>query len=109
MAWPADDAPREAAAARLGAERRRVFVVATLVSLLAPIVPYLTGAWETGWYALAALPLPLWLRVVVFLVAFHLLMAAVVVPVGCYGGYVLPRRFGLSRQSLRDWVVDWLK
>jgi STE24 endopeptidase len=100
---------REVAAARLGAQRRRIFVVATIASLLAPVVPYVTGVWESMWYALAASPLPLVLRVVLFLIAFHLLMAVVVIPIGYYSGYVLPRAFGLSRQSVRDWGLDWLK
>jgi STE24 endopeptidase len=100
---------REAAAARLGAQRRRVFVIATIASLLAPLVPYLTGVWESIWYALAATPLPLVARVVLFLIAFHLLIALVVVPIGYYSGYVLPRAFGLSRQTVREWGVDWLK
>ena len=100
---------REAAAARLGAQRRRVFVVATLASLLAPVVPYLTGVWESIWYAMAATPLPFVARSVLFLIIFHLLIAFVVIPIGYYSGYVLPRAFGLSRQSVRDWALDWLK
>jgi len=30
-------------------------------------------------------------------------------PLSYYGGFVLPHRFGLSTQSLRDWVLDVLK
>jgi STE24 endopeptidase len=100
---------REAAAARLGAQRRRVFAVATVASLLAPVAPYLTGTWESIWYALAATPLPLAARTGLFLIVFHLLIAVVVLPIGYYSGYVLPRAFGLSRQSVRDWSLDWLK
>ena len=100
---------REAAAARLGAERRRLFVASALLSLAAPLLPYLTGAWETAWFALAAAPLPLAARVAVFLVGVHLALAAVMLPLGYFGGYVLPRAYGLSRQSLRAWATDWLK
>jgi STE24 endopeptidase len=100
---------REAAAARLGAERRRLFVVSALLSLAAPLLPYLTGAWETIWFALAAAPLPLAARAAVFLVGVHLALAAVMLPLGYFGGYVLPRAYGLSRQSLRAWATDWLK
>jgi len=100
---------RDAAAARLGAERRRLFVASALLSLAAPLLPYLTGAWETAWFALAAAPLPLAARVAVFLVGVHLALAAVMLPLGYFGGYVLPRAYGLSRQSLRAWATDWLK
>jgi STE24 endopeptidase len=106
-----DDCPhqRESAAANLGTERRRLFVVGTLVSLAAPLLPYLTGAWETAWFALAAVPLPLPIRALMFLLGFHLALAVVMAPLGYYGGYVLPQAFGLGRQSRRAWAVDWLK
>jgi STE24 endopeptidase len=100
---------RETAAARLGAERRRLFVVGTIVSLAAPLLPYLTGAWETMWFALAALPLPLAARAVLFLLGFHVAIAAVALPLAYYGGYVLPRAFELGRQSRAAWAIDWLK
>jgi len=99
----------DAAAAQLGAERRRLFLVGTLISLAAPLLPYLTGAWETAWFALAALPLPLPIRAVSFLLGLHLVLAVIMAPLGFYGGYVLPRAFGLGRQSRRAWAVDWLK
>jgi STE24 endopeptidase len=100
---------RELAAARLGRERRRLFLAGTLVSLAAPLLPYLTGAWETAWFALAATPLALPLRALIFLIGFHLALAAVMLPLGYYGGYVLPRAYGLGRQSRRAWALDWLK
>jgi STE24 endopeptidase len=100
---------RDTAAARIGTERRRLFVASALLSLAAPLLPYLTGAWETAWFALAAAPLPLAARVAVFLVGVHLALAAVMLPLGYYGGFVLPRAYGLSRQSARAWAIDWLK
>jgi STE24 endopeptidase len=105
-----DDCPqRESDAAALGGERRRLFLVGTVVSLAAPLLPYLTGAWETAWFALAAVPLPLPIRALVFLLGFHLMLALIMAPLGYYGGYVLPRAFGLGRQSPRAWALDWLK
>lgn len=99
----------EAAAARLGAERRRLFVLGVVVSLVAPLLPYLTGAWETGWFALGASPLPFAVRAVIFLLAFHAILAILALPLAYYGGYVLPRNFGLGRQSPSAWAIDWLK
>ncbi|TME38897.1 MAG: hypothetical protein E6I75_06325 [Chloroflexi bacterium] len=103
------DRQRELVAARLGAERRRLFIVGALLSLAAPLLPYLTGAWETAWFALAAAPLPLAARAVTFLVGFHVALAVVLLPLGYYGGFVLPRAYGLSRQSFRAWGIDWFK
>jgi STE24 endopeptidase len=77
--------------------------------LLAPLVPYLTGAWETTWFGLAAWPLPLPLRAVLFLLGFHLALAVIGLPLAYYGSYVLAHAFGLGRQSPRDWGIDWLK
>jgi STE24 endopeptidase len=100
---------REVAAARLGAERRRLFFVGSLVSLAAPLLPYLSGAWETTWFALAASPLPLAVRTVVFLLGFHVVIAAIALPLAFYAGFVLPRAFDLGRQSRSAWAIDWLK
>lgn len=100
---------REAAAARLGAERRRLFLLGALLSLAAPVLPYLTGAWEHLWFGLAAWPLPWPARALVFLFGVHLALSLVLLPLAYYGGYLLPRAFGLGRQSARGWTIDWLK
>jgi Zn-dependent protease with chaperone function len=100
---------REVAAARLGAARRRLFFIGSCVSLAAPLLPYLSGAWETAWFALAALPLPLAVRTMVFLLGFHVVIAAIALPLAYYAGYVLPHSFELGRQSRAAWAVDWLK
>ncbi len=106
---PVDCPERQRAAARLGAERRRLFLVGTALSLAAPLVPYLTGAWETLWFALAATFWPLPLRALVFLIGLHLALAVVMLPLGYFGGYTVPHAYGLSRQSRREWAIDWLK
>jgi STE24 endopeptidase len=100
---------RQAAAARLGAERRRLFLISTPLGIALPLLPYLSGTWETLWYDLAATWWPLALRTGLFLLAFYLAYAVVLLPVSFYGGFVLPRAFGLGRQSWRAWAVDWLK
>lgn len=109
MAVDVQFAQRASAAARLGAERRRLYLVGVVIGLAAPLVPYLTGAWETAWFALAARPLPLPVRALMFLLGVHLVLALVVLPLGYYGGYVLPRAFDLGRQSRWAWAWDWLK
>lgn len=100
---------RQVAAARLGAERRRLFLVGMILSLAAPLLPYLTGTWETVWYALAATFWPIALRASLFLFGFHLTLSLIMLPLGYYSSYVLPHAFGLSRQTPGAWVLDWLK
>lgn len=100
--------PRVAAAARLGAERRRVFLLASLAAIVTPSLGYLAGTWEAAWYLLASTWWPLPLRAALFLLALHLVLAFVAVPFAFYGGFILPRAFGLSRQRFRGWVRDWL-
>src|SRR5438093_8895191 len=99
----------DAAAARLGAERRRLFIANALLPLFALLLPYLTGTWETLWFTLAATLLPLWLRTRAFLLIMPAALALVMLPLSYYGGYVLAHAFGLSRQTPRAWLVDWLK
>ncbi len=96
----------DAAAARLGAERRRLFIANALLPLFALLLPYLTGTWETLWFTLAATLLPLWLRTLAFLLIMHAALALVMLPLSYYGGYVLAHAFGLSRQTPRAWLVD---
>ncbi|MBV9175207.1 MAG: M48 family metallopeptidase, partial [Chloroflexi bacterium] len=103
------DSQRERAAAQLGAERRRLWLVGVVISLAAPLVPYLTGTWETVWYGVAATPLPFAASVVFFLVFVHLALSIVALPLGYYGGFVLSHAFGLSRQTKTAWAIDWLK
>jgi len=100
---------RTAAAARLGAERRRLFFVGAVISIGGPFLLYLTGAWENAWFALAAAPLGFWPRTVVFLLGAHLLMSVMLLPLTYYSGYVVAHAFGLSRQTSRAWALDWLK
>ena len=99
----------ERAAARLGAERRRLFIIGALLGLAAPLVPYLSGAWETGWFWLAAAPLPFAARAGLFLLGVHLALSAIMLPLAYYAGYSVPHAFGLSRQTRAAWAVDWLK
>ena len=100
---------RQLLAARLGSERRRLFLVGLVISMLAPLLPYLSGSWETVWYALATTDWPIGLRGALFLVGFHVALAVVMLPLSYYGGLAVPRAFGLSRQGGAAWLLDWAK
>jgi Zn-dependent protease with chaperone function len=109
LAQAVPETTREDAAVRLGTQRRRLFIISSLVSLAAPLLPYLTGAWETAWFSLAAQPWPFALRAILFLLGFYIVLSVIELPLSYYGGYVLPRAFDLGRQSRRAWAADWLK
>ncbi|MFW6125972.1 MAG: M48 family metallopeptidase [Chloroflexota bacterium] len=51
------------------------------------------------------LPLAVALYVALIMAAFEVVSA----PLGFYAGFVLPRRFGLLTQSVREWLADYLK
>jgi STE24 endopeptidase len=100
---------REEAAKRLGTERRRLWLISVVISLAAPLLPYLTGAWESVWFGLARTSWPLAARAVLFLLFVHVALSVIALPLGYYSGFVLSHAFGLSRQTRRAWAVDWLK
>lgn len=70
-----------------------------LVLLLTPL--------STGLRDLLGLPQPL--RVALYFATLMLCFGIVSAPLSFYGGFVLPRRFGLLRQSLRGWLLDGVK
>jgi STE24 endopeptidase len=50
-----------------------------------------------------------WLLVPAFAGIFGGLLAVIELPLGFYGGYVLPHRYGQSTQTLKGWISDQLK
>jgi STE24 endopeptidase len=50
-----------------------------------------------------------WLLIAAYIVIFGGIYTVLNLPLGYYGGFVLPHRFEQSNQSLKDWVVDQLK
>jgi STE24 endopeptidase len=50
-----------------------------------------------------------WLLVPAFVVIFGGIYFLLNLPLGFYGGFILPHRFGQSNQTLKDWIVDQLK
>lgn len=49
------------------------------------------------------------LRVALYFATLMICFGIVTAPVSFYGGFVLPRRFGLSVQNLRGWLLDEVK
>ncbi|MBW6467303.1 MAG: M48 family metallopeptidase [Brevefilum sp.] len=59
---------------------------------------WLDGIWGNDWFIVAA-----------FAAIFGGIYFLLNLPLGYYAGYVLPHRFELSTQSLKDWIVDQVK
>jgi STE24 endopeptidase len=108
---------RERQARALGATRRRKFVLETLLNLALPLLAWASGL--SGGLA-RALGLPgvetlaadgprAWIALAGYVVALLLLYRLVLLPLSYFADYRLSRRYGLSTQSPRAWLVDWLK
>jgi STE24 endopeptidase len=50
-----------------------------------------------------------WLLVALYAMVFGGLLGLISLPIRYYESYILPHRFGLSNQTLRDWVSDQAK
>jgi STE24 endopeptidase len=50
-----------------------------------------------------------WLVVAGFVLVFGGIYFVIDLPLSYYSGYILPHRYDLSNQSLKDWVIDTLK
>jgi STE24 endopeptidase len=50
-----------------------------------------------------------WLLIALFVAIFGGIYSLLNLPLGYYGGFVLPHRFGQSNQSFKDWVIDQIK
>ena len=101
-----DDASIQRQAARLGASRRRLFLIGQVVGLAVPAAIWASGASEGVWSLLDSLPF--WARVSAYLTAFWATVALAAAPLS-YAGHRLQHEYGLSRQSAAGWAADWLK
>jgi STE24 endopeptidase len=70
-----------------------------LVLLITPL--------STGLRNLLDLPQPL--RVAIYIATLMICLGVISAPLSFYGGFVVPRRFGLLHQRLRDWLLDGVK
>ncbi len=98
----------DAEARRYGTASRRLFLLSTLISLLAPAVLWWSGASTRLWRALTV-RLPLWPATILDVTIVLLVLVVALLPASYVSGYTLAWRYGLSRQTPRGWLVDWLK
>lgn len=100
---------RQARAKEYAGIRRRLYfarTVATFVALALLVVTPLSKAVRTAIEERAANQ---WLVVPVYLLIFGLVAETVTFPLGVYSGWHLPRQYGLSHQTFRDWLMDLAK
>jgi STE24 endopeptidase len=50
-----------------------------------------------------------WTRIAIYALFVSIIFKVFDLPISFYSGYVLEHRYGLSRQSLQDWIKDQLK
>lgn len=86
-----------------------------LYSSSRPVVPVaLLVLWASGWSAnldatMSARLSYAWLVVAAYGLALGVLLLLLGLPASIYGGFLLPRKYGLMRQSLRGWIADAMK
>jgi STE24 endopeptidase len=100
-------ASRREQAATLAATRRRLFLIGTVLGILAPLVLWAGGLSGRLWGSFQGLS-P-WLAVPMHVAILTLLLVLIETPASYYGGHIVGKRYGLSTQSVGGWLVDWLK
>ncbi|HSJ87992.1 MAG TPA: M48 family metallopeptidase [Anaerolineales bacterium] len=89
--------------------RRRLWLVDTVFSAVYALL-WLFFGWAISlrnW--LSSFSDNQWLIVAIFVAIFVGIYSLINLPLGYYGGFVLPHRFGQSNQTFKDWVIDQLK
>jgi len=88
---------------------RRLMLVSLAIGAVY-VLAWLVFGWSVALRnALLAYTSNNWLLVAAFAVIFGGIYMVITLPLSYYEGFVLPHRFGLSVQSLRDWVLDQVK
>ena len=106
---PKIDPERQKQAKQYARIKRRLWVFEETFSLLYALL-WLVMDWSTGirtW--LSGFFSNDWLMVAGFVGIFGGIYFLLNLPLSYYAGYVLPHRFDLSNQSLKDWLTDMAK
>ncbi len=92
--------------ARIG---RRLWLVDTAFGALYALAWLFTGWAVRLRSALEGISSNPWFGVAAFAAVFMGIYVLLSLPLGYYGGFVLPHRFGQSNQTLKGWIMDQLK
>ena len=103
------DPERQGKAREYARIRRRLFAGDLALGMACALAFWLTGSSQG--LKEQALALTDQSQAVVALYAFAFMAAygLLLLPLSVYSGFVLPHRYGLSTQTFRAWLADWLK
>ena len=103
------DPQRQEQARQYARIKRQLWLVDQSISLLYAIL-WLTFSWATGLRAwLTGFINNDWLLVAAFASIFTGIYFLLNLPLNYYTGFVLPHRYDLSTQSLKNWTIDQIK
>ncbi|MEJ5241576.1 MAG: M48 family metallopeptidase [Anaerolineales bacterium] len=103
------DPERQQKAKEYARLRRRLWLVGLLFSLLYAVL-WIVSGWGVALRAwLEGFTTNQWLIVPAFVVVFGGIFFLLNLPLTFYEGFILPHRYQLSTQSLKDWLIDQLK
>lgn len=103
------DPERQQKAKEYARLRRRLWLVGLLFSLLYAVL-WIVSGWGVALRAwLEGFTTNQWLIVPAFVVVFGGIFFLLNLPLTFYEGFILPHRYELSTQSLKDWLIDQLK
>jgi STE24 endopeptidase len=109
IAMPDLDPQRQEQARQYARIKRQLWLVDQSISLLYAIL-WLTLGWATGLRAwLTGFINNDWLLVAAFASIFTGIYFLLNLPLNYYAGFVLPHRYDLSTQSLKNWTIDQIK
>ena len=111
------DPERQKQAKEYARIRRRLWLVDNLLSAIYAIAwlafgwsialrEWLTTLVTSAWSLTTGAE---WLIIALYIIIFGGIFSLFTFPLGYYGGFVLPHRFGQSNQSLKDWIIDRIK
>lgn len=103
-----DDPEAAERAVRYSREREKLWVVSTAWGLGFGTVAVLSGA-PAALARTVESRVPRQLRIPGFVLGWSLFEWVTSLPLGYYSGYVVERRYGLTNQTRRGWLVDVLK
>ena len=89
--------------------RRKLFIVDIVLGAIIVLIWLVTGLsiwWRDQIMTITTNP---WLIIALFVLGFGLVFGVISAPLSYYSGFVLPHRYGISRQSFKAWLWDQFK
>ncbi|MBN1230954.1 MAG: M48 family metallopeptidase [Anaerolineales bacterium] len=103
------DAKKQQQARQYARIKRRLMIFETIFDLTYILVWLFKGWSSTLQIFLQDFFPAQWLLIPIYVFFFSLPLGILSLPLTYYSGYFLPRKFGLSTQSIKDWIMDGVK